>query len=89
VEDGGRDDAEGVDETMKVEQPNARDVIFDCPWTGHWADPRFVIRNSSAPNIIGQRCIKCGCLVYTLVEPEQPKPESQVVGADGMPLPKE
>jgi hypothetical protein len=67
---------------MKVTQPNAREVLFDCPWTGHLYDDRFALRNSSAPNVLGLRCVKCGCLIYTVQE------QSQIVGADGNPLPK-
>lgn len=67
---------------MKVNQPNLRDVAFDCPWNGHEFDPNFVIRNSTAPNVIGQRCAKCGCLIYLFVEP------SKIVGPGGELLPK-
>lgn len=67
---------------MKVEQPNTREVVFDCPWVGHLHDDRFVLRNGMAPNVIGHRCVKCGCLIYELME------QSQLVGADGMPLPQ-
>ena len=65
---------------MKIEQPNLRDVMWDCPWVGHLYDDRFALRNSSAPNVIGMRCVKCGCLIYTIQE------QSQVVGMDGLPL---
>lgn len=68
---------------MKIRKPVPKHALmFDCPWTGHLADDRLVIRNSSAPNVIGQRCVKCGCLVYTIME------QSQIIGSDGMPLPK-
>lgn len=67
---------------MKVEQPNMREVAFDCPWAGHLKDDRFVLRNSAAPNVIGLRCVKCGCLIYEFLE------QSQIVGADGEPLAK-
>ena len=66
---------------MKVDQPNVREVAFDCPWTGHLLDDRFVLRNSAAPNVLGHRCVKCGCLIYTVMR------QSQVVGPDGLPLP--
>jgi hypothetical protein len=55
-------------------------LLFDCPWFGHLPDDRMVLRNSSAPNVIGHRCVKCGCLVYSVL------PASQIVGADGGPL---
>ena len=67
---------------MKVETTNLRDVAFDCPWTGHLYDDRFRLRNSAAPNVMGLRCVKCGCLIYEVME------ASQIVGADGQPLPK-
>ena len=67
---------------MKVTRPNWRDVAFDCPWEGHLLDDRFVLRNSSAPNVIGHRCVKCRCLIYVIME------MSQIVGAAGEPLPQ-
>lgn len=67
---------------MKVELPNTRLVLFDCPWTGHLYDDRLVFRNSTAPNVIGHRCVKCGCLVYEVMV------QSQIVGPGGDPLPK-
>lgn len=67
---------------MKVEQPNMREVRYDCPWEGHMYDDRFRLMNSAAPNVIGFRCVKCGCLIYEVME------QSQIVGTDGMPLPK-
>lgn len=66
----------------RVTQPDLRQTLFDCPWTGHLADDRLVVRNSSAPNLIGHRCVKCGCMVYELLE------QSQIVGTDGEPLAK-
>lgn len=65
---------------MKVELPNMRVVMFDCPWQGHVYDPGFVLRNSAAPSIIGHRCMKCGCLIYERVTP------SSIIGPDGAPL---
>lgn len=62
------------------EQGEALPLLFDCPWLGHLADDRMVLRNANAPNVIGHRCVKCGCLVYSYLE------QSQVVGADGKPL---
>lgn len=56
-------------------------LLYDCPWFGHLADPRVILRNSSAPNVVGQRCIKCGCMVYDIIEAA-----TGVVGADGAPL---
>lgn len=67
---------------MKIEQPNMREVMWDCPWTGHLYDDRFALRNSAVPNVLGLRCVKCGCLIYVIQE------QSQIVGADGAPLPK-
>lgn len=58
-------------------------LVFDCPWEGHVFDPNFVIRNSSAPNVVGHRCVKCKCLIYLVVK------QSSVLGVDGVPLPKE
>ena len=66
---------------MKVDITNLREVLFDCPWQGHLADPDFLVVNSSAPNVIGLRCLKCGCLVYIN------RPTSPVVGPDGEALP--
>ena len=67
---------------MKIRKPSAKvQMAFDCPWFGHLPDPRFVIRNSSAPNVIGQRCAKCGCLIYNVME------QSNILGTDGAPLP--
>lgn len=67
---------------MKMRSGSMRVVKFDCPWAGHLYDDRFALRNSAAPNVIGFRCVKCGCLIYEIHE------QSQVVGPDGMPLPK-
>lgn len=57
-------------------------LLFDCPWFGHLPDERMVLRNANAPNVIGRRCVKCGCLIYTVME------QSQIVDAAGAPLPK-
>jgi hypothetical protein len=57
-------------------------VRFDCPWTGHVADPRLRIRNSQMPNLIGVRCVKCGALIYEFIE------ASAIVGPGGEALPK-
>lgn len=57
-------------------------LLFDCPWLGHDLDPTLTLRNSSAPNVLGRRCVKCGCLIYTVME------QSQIVDAAGAPLPK-
>lgn len=68
---------------VKLEGPPGQEsasLLFDCPWNGHLADDRMVLRNSNAPNVIGHRCVKCGCLVYSFLE------QSQVVGPDGNPL---
>ena len=62
---------------MKVEQPNTRVVQFDCPWTGHLMDPGFRLINAAQPNIIGLRCVKCGCLIYVVRE------VSELVGPGG------
>jgi hypothetical protein len=59
-----------------------RTLVFDCPWEGHLYDDRLVLRNSSAPNVLGRRCVKCGCLIYEVME------LSQVVDANGEPLAK-
>ena len=67
---------------MKVTQPDMRSVAFDCPWTGHVADPGFTLRNKLVPNLVGLRCVKCGALVYETVAVA-----SAIVGADGEPLP--
>lgn len=67
---------------MKVDQPNLRETVFDCPWIGHLYDDRFRLRNSSAPNVLGMRCVKCGCLIYELIE------TSPIVGPGGESLPK-
>jgi hypothetical protein len=67
---------------VRVSQRSLRSPLFDCPWTGHTIDAQLVIRNSAVPNMIGSRCIKCGCMVYHLVE------QSQILGADGELLPK-
>lgn len=66
----------------RVTQLDWRNALFDCPWAGHLADPSFVLRNSAAPNVIGHRCLKCGCLIYEILE------QSQIVGPAGEPLPK-
>lgn len=68
--------------TLRVDQPNMREVVFDCPWTGHLFDDVLVVRNSAVPNLIGRRCAKCGCLIYVLME------LAQIVGADGESLAK-
>lgn len=67
---------------MKVEQPNLREVEFDCPWTGHLLTDMLVVRNPAVPNLLGRLCVKCNCMVYVLVE------QSQIVGADGVPMAK-
>ena len=66
---------------MKVDQPNMREVEFDCPWAGHLLTDMLVVRNSAVPNLIGQLCVKCGCMIYRLVA------QSQLVGPGGEPLP--
>jgi len=67
---------------MKVEQPGLGEVMWDCPWAGHLYDDRFALRNSAQPNVLGLRCVKCGCLIYVIQE------QSQIVGVDGAPLAK-
>lgn len=57
-------------------------LLFDCPWLGHDPDPALVLRNASAPNVIGRRCVKCGCLIYIVLE------QSKIVDAAGEPLAK-
>lgn len=58
-------------------------LLFDCPWLGHDLDPALVLRNASAPNVLGRRCVKCGCLIYMVIE------QSAIVNAAGQPLAQE
>lgn len=55
---------------------------YDCPWEGHLrGDSGVIVRNSAQPNVVGWQCVKCRCLIYEVL------PMSQIVGADGEPLP--
>jgi hypothetical protein len=50
---------------MKVDQPNLREVRFDCPWVGHaYAPDGLRVVNSRRPELVGMQCVKCGCLIY-------------------------
>lgn len=54
--------------TLRFRGPNANiQLLWDCPWADHSPDPFFILRNAAAPQLIGQRCEKCGCLYYTLL----------------------
>jgi hypothetical protein len=66
---------------MHVDKTNLRDVLFDCPWSGHLADPDFRLVNAAAPSVLGLRCVKCGALIYVMREQA-----SALVGADGAPI---
>lgn len=67
---------------IRTRKQGGAPVAFDCPWRGHAADPGFQLRNSSAPDILGLRCVKCGCLFYVVIE------VSAIVDADGQPTVK-
>lgn len=70
---------------VKFEGPPGEENIplkWDCPWFGHLFGDGITVRNAMAPNVLGRQCVKCRCLVYEVME------QSQIVGADGAPLPK-
>ncbi len=48
---------------MKVDQTNLREVVFDCPWTGHVSTDELIHRVKGTP-YEGRPCIKCGAMVY-------------------------
>lgn len=65
---------------MKIEQPNLREVAFDCPWTGHQLSQELVLMNKNSP-FIGMLCLKCGSMIYVKTE------SSGLIGPSGMPIP--
>lgn len=64
---------------FKVEQTNMREVVFDCPWTGHLVSDEMVSLRKDIP-FVGRLCVKCGAMVYQRIA------MSKVLGADGKPL---
>ncbi len=48
---------------MKVDQTNLREVVFDCPWTGHVSTDELIHQVKGTP-YEGRPCIKCGAMVY-------------------------
>jgi hypothetical protein len=67
---------------LRVSRRARLKLAYDCPWEGHLFGDGVIVRNSAAPNVLGRQCVKCRCLVYEVME------MSQVVGPDGVPLPK-
>ncbi len=48
---------------MKVNQTNLREVVFDCPWTGHVSTDELIHHVKGTP-YEGRPYIKCGAMVY-------------------------
>lgn len=64
---------------FKVEQPNWREVIFDCPWNGHELTDLLISLPKGVP-MVGRLCIKCQAMIYS------PLQVSNLVAPDGKPI---
>ena len=52
-----------IPQKMRVNQPNVRLVVFDCPWNGHLLSDLLVAMPKNVP-MVGRVCVKCGSMVY-------------------------
>lgn len=63
---------------MRVDQPNLREVVFDCPWNGHTLTNLLQAYPKGTPiPLVGKLCIKCHAMVYEKLE------TSPIVAPDG------